>query len=100
MRTKFEWDPIKARTNLAKHGVTFEFAQRVFLDPFLVLHQDRIEDGEERWQALGVAGDVSLLVVAHTVRENGEIELVRIISVRNATRHERRRYEQNGPKRI
>jgi len=98
MRTKFEWNPAKARSNLKKHGVSFELASRVFSDPFALIRQDRVEGGEYRWQALGmVEGDLLLLVV-HTEREeerNGDfIEVIRIISAREADRAERRQYEQ------
>jgi len=98
MRTRFEWDPAKAQSNLRKHGVSFDLATLVFSDPFALIRQDRIEGGEYRWQALGmVEGDLLLLVV-HTVREedrNGDIiEVIRIISAREADRAEKRQYEQ------
>jgi hypothetical protein len=44
----FQWDPAKARRNLAKHGVSFGDATRVFDDPFALMLQDRVEGGEER----------------------------------------------------
>jgi len=49
---RFEWDPDKAASNLRKHRVSFELAMRVFSDPFALSEQDRIEDGERRWQTL------------------------------------------------
>ncbi len=55
--------------------------------------QDRIENDEQRWQTLGMAGGCLLLLVAHTVYI-GEVEVVRIISARRADRYERKRYEQ------
>jgi uncharacterized protein len=99
MKTRFKWDPTKAATNLRKHGVSFEIAIRAFADPFALTAQDRIESGEERWQTIGfVDGHYLLLVVAHTVREEDEghqfVEIIRIISAREADRKERRRYEQ------
>ena len=36
MRYEFDWDPVKARQNLKKHGVSFERAARIFLDPFAI----------------------------------------------------------------
>jgi hypothetical protein len=49
---RFEWDPVKARTNQRKHGVSFMDAMTVFEDPFALFEQDRIgETGELRWQA-------------------------------------------------
>jgi uncharacterized protein len=50
----FEWDEVKARSNTAQHKISFETMARVFSDPFLIIEQDRIEGGEQRWQALGV----------------------------------------------
>lgn len=93
---RWTWDPEKARTNFAKHGVRFELAQRVWDDPLHVIVPDRIEDGEERWLAIGMVGPVAVLVVVHTYRGDGG-ETIRIIGARKATPHERRRYEQEAP---
>ena len=93
----FEWDETKARSNALKHGVRFEDAMLVFADPYALVEQDRLEGGELRWQTLGLAGGIVLLLVAHTVRNEQEDEIIRIISARPATRKERRRYEdENG----
>ena len=46
MDVVFEWDEAKAEANLRKHGVDFRIARMVFDDPFAILRQDRIEDGE------------------------------------------------------
>ena len=94
MEIRFEWDERKNRSNQNKHRVSFEEAAHVFRDPLCVSVQDRIEDGEERWQTIGLVGGAVLLVVAHTVREisTGQ-EVIRIISARGATLKERRRYE-------
>jgi uncharacterized DUF497 family protein len=50
------WDEEKNESNKAKHGVSFETATLVFDDPLHLSRQDRVEDGEERWQTLGNAG--------------------------------------------
>jgi len=92
---EFEWDAEKARRNLAKHGVSFELARRVWDDPLHIVVPDRFEDGEQRWRIIGMVGPVSLLLVIHT-HPSGEDERVRIISARKATAHERRHYEQEG----
>lgn len=66
----------------------------MFADPNLVLMEDRVdEEGEQRWHALGMVGGRSLLVVVHVYREteNGE-EIIRIISAREANKHEGRVY--------
>lgn len=91
---RFVWAEEKNRRNLAKHKVSFETAKLVFDDPRAVSQIDRVEDGEERWQTLGLAGGILVLLVAHTYREEGEEEVVRIISARKATPHERKIYEQ------
>jgi uncharacterized protein len=88
----FEWDDKKAASNFRKHGVRFEEAALVFNDPFSLSAQDRIENGEQRWQTIGMAGGCLLLLVAHTVQFE-DIEVVRIISARPADRKERKRYE-------
>jgi uncharacterized DUF497 family protein len=98
-RIRFEWDDAKNLGNRRKHGVTFEEASQAFLDPLYFSVCERIEDGEERWQTFGrVEGLV--LMVAHTVREESAadpLEVIRIITAREATARERRRYEdENG----
>ena len=93
---RFEWDPAKAASNLRKHRVSFELAMRVFSDPFALSEQDRIEGGERRWQTLGMVEGIVLLLVAHTVRDEGDIDVIRIISARLADRRDRRRYEQES----
>ncbi len=92
---RFEWDERKSQSNRRKHGISFEAATFVFDDPMHVTEQDRDVDGEERWQTIGIAEGVLLLLVAHTV-EDEEEEVVRIISVREATAPERRRYEEGS----
>jgi uncharacterized DUF497 family protein len=92
---RFEWDPMKARTNQRKHGVSFEDAMHVFQDPDALFEKDRIDEaGEQRWKAVGLAGGVIMLIVIHTIREEDQDEIVRLISARRATRKERNDYEQ------
>ncbi len=91
----FEWDEAKAKTNERKHGVRFDDAMLVFADPYALTEQDRIIGGELRWQTIGLAGGVVLLLVAHTIRDEGTDEVIRIISARKAARKECKRYDQN-----
>lgn len=97
--TRFTWDETKNLSNQKKHGLSFEEAVHVFLDPLHLSRQDRVEDGEQRWQTIGLVGGVTVILVAHTVTEDGpddkQIEVIRLISARRATRKERMRYE-NG----
>jgi len=87
---------MKSKKNRAKHGVSFDTACLVFDDPRAVSIQDRHNNGEERWQTIGLVGETVILLVAHTYlgSEVGE-ETVRIISARIATLKERRIYEQD-----
>jgi uncharacterized DUF497 family protein len=93
---EFEWDNAKAAVNLAKHGVSFELARSVWDDPLHVILPDRVEDGEQRWHAIGLVGAIVVLVVVHSHPDPVDDQRVRIIGARKATSHERRRYEQDG----
>ena len=89
------WDQNKNLSNRLKHKISFEVASLVFEDPFQINVMDRIENGEERWQTLGMVGNVVLVLVAHTSAEHDNEEVVRIISARKATRKERQKYEKD-----
>lgn len=95
-RYDFEWDPAKAKQNLRKHGVSFERAATVFLDPHaLSIFDPGHSAGEERWITLGKDRQGVMLVVSHTFREVDEpTASVRIITSRRATKAERKQYEQ------
>lgn len=91
----FSWDDNKSTSNLAKHGVSFETAKLVFDDPLHLSRQDRVENGEQRWQTIGQVADCLLLLVAHTwFDEDDGSEHIRVISARRATKTERKVYEQ------
>jgi len=92
---KFAWDENKNQINQSKHKVSFETAQHVFDDPLHVSRQERDENGEQRWQTIGMVHGVVVLLVAHTVTENDGEETIRIISARKADKTERRIYEQS-----
>jgi len=89
---RFEWDPEKAATNFAKHGVSFEEAATVFGDPLAITFADPDHsEGERRLLTFGVSSTQQLLlIVAHTERNRR----VRIISARRADKSERRIYEE------
>ncbi len=94
MNISFEWDETKAQANLKKHRVSFEIATLVFLDPLALAYQDRNEGGDQRWQTLGMVGSCLLLLVAHIVRHEKDVEIIRIISARKADKKERKHYEE------
>lgn len=74
MPMEFEWDANKAKSNLRKHGVRFEDAVLVFDDPRHLSRQERYENGEYRWQTLGLVHGIVVILVAHSVRfESGSV---------------------------
>ncbi|HXM42767.1 MAG TPA: BrnT family toxin [Bryobacteraceae bacterium] len=91
---RFEWDEDKSRRNLAKHKVSFKTAELVFDDPEALSIQDRVVDGEERWQTVGMVSG-AVLMVAYTYRHEAGDEVVRLISARKAVPHERRAYAKS-----
>ncbi len=92
MPLSFEWDETKAKSNLAKHAVSFEEAATVFGDPLSVTIPDPAHSQvESRSVILGHFHNQKLLVVVHTDRGDN----IRIISARSATRRERINYEEN-----
>jgi hypothetical protein len=96
MQYEFDWDPVKARQNLQKHGVSFERAARVFLDPFAItIFDEPHSDTEDRWVTIGAEANEVILIVIHTFRNiDAKLSLVRIISARKATREEARQYQE------
>ena len=91
MPLSFEWDGRKAKTNLAKHGVSFEEASTVFGDPLsLTIPDPAHSQVEDRAIVLGQSHQRKLLVVVHTERGDN----IRIISARRAGRRERKNYEE------
>ena len=86
----FEWDAQKAIENLVNHGIPFDYASRVFLDPYCLETVDNREDyGEIRYKIVGMVED-TLLVVIYTVRHDH----IRLISARRAEPYERRHYHE------
>jgi uncharacterized DUF497 family protein len=86
----FEWDPEKAASNLAKHGVSFETAREAFFDPFVVAKGSEVVDHELRESLIGMTRRWQMLCVVYVVRVGGTY---RIISAREADPNERREYE-------
>jgi len=93
-RREFEWDDAKARANLAKHGVPFDYAARLFLDPGIVEFDASHEgEAEVREKAVGLI-EGRLFVVVFTDRAG----VCRIISARRANTKERRAYDPPHPR--
>ncbi len=86
---QIEYDPKKAKSNLIKHGVSFEEAATALYDPMALVQEDTYSSGENRWVFIGLSSQTNLLTVVYTLREG---EIIRIISARKATRKEAKYY--------
>ena len=91
----FEWDARKAAANAAKHGVTFDDAVTVFVDANALDGPDLAHsEAEPRYLRLGTAADGRVLMVAYTIRRRADVETIRLISARRASRRERAAYRR------
>ena len=86
---EFEWDEAKNRANIAKHGIDFHDAKRVFDGPIYTDEETEYHFGEYRFRTLGLLDGLVVLMVVHTDRD----DLTRLISAREATPNERRKFE-------
>ncbi len=86
---QIEYDPKKAKSNLIKHGVSFEEAATALYDPMALVQEDTDSSGENRWVFIGLSSQTNLLTVVYTLRKE---EIIRIISARKATRKEAKYY--------
>lgn len=87
----FEWDDEKAATNLAKHGVSFDEAETVFVDPLAGIGSDPDHSEDEQREIIaGLSAAGRLLLVSFTERR----AFIRIISARELIPSERRLYEK------
>ena len=92
---EFIWDNKKAKSNVTKHGVSFEDAKSVFLDDYARLKHDPDHSiDEDRYLLLGMSSLLKVLVVVHTEIEN---DIIRLISARKATRRETKQYRRFKP---
>ena len=88
---RISWDKNKNASNQRKHGVSFDVAARVFLDPGRIEMYDEREDyGEDRWITIG-AVESAWLVVVYSLRDAGG-EVIRLIAARKANAKEREAY--------
>ena len=86
-----EWDPRKAKSNVKKHGVSFEEAATALSDPLAATGADPDHSiTEDRFVTFGISGMSRLLVVSQTEKR----ETIRIISARKAKKGERKLYEE------
>ncbi len=85
---KFEFDPVKAASNLKKHRISFSDAESVFYDDRALTMEDPESQGEQRFLTMGLDALGRVLVVCYTERE----ERTRIISARKAEKSEVKNY--------
>ena len=90
---KFQWDEVKNELNIRKHGFDFIDAERVFSGTFpMFAHLDTRESyGEDRWQGIGILDGFVVVVIVFT---EPRTNIIRIISMRKATKNERTDYEK------
>ena len=87
----FDWDQGNIDKNWLKHEVTIQECEQVFFNkPFLVSPNPEHSQNEIRLRALGRSHNNRLLFMAFTIRKN----LIRVISVRDMNRKEKKQYEQ------
>ncbi len=92
--TGFDWDEGNSRKSENKHDVSQSEAEQVFFNqPLLVLDDSKHSQKESRYHALGITDDERFLHITFTLRASGA--LIRIISVRDMHRKERKIYEQS-----
>jgi len=93
----YEWDPEKAAENEGKHGLSFEEAAEVFIDPLALTFDDPDHSNDERrFITIGVTTKLRVVFVSHA---DGADDRIRIISARETTRRERNDYEERNRKR-
>ena len=87
-RVEVEFDPSKAKSNLAKHRVSFAHAEQALRDPFAVTIEDPDAEGERRFVTLGMDALGRILIMVHTPRG----DRTRLISAHKASRSETEQY--------
>jgi hypothetical protein len=91
----FEWDEIKAQSNLKKHNVSFEEAESAFYDEqALIFFDPDNSEGEDRFLLLGTIFKLKQLVVCHCLRDDES--KIRIISARKADKRESKAYREGS----
>ena len=84
---RYEWDETKRQSNIQKHGIDFVGIERVFAGKTVTILDDRFDYGETRFVTVGLLSG-RVVAIAHTITER----VIRIISVRKATKNEETNY--------
>ncbi len=93
---KFEWDVFKNQQNIRKHGLDFYDAWEIFEGPVLPVLENRQDYGEDRWSLIGLMGN-RIVVITFT---QPALEIIRVISLRKALKHERKKFEKEVSDRL
>lgn len=88
----FGWDEQKNQFNIQKHGLDFNDAWQVFDNPLLVNRDLRMDYDEDRWIEIRLMNTRIIVVVI--VFTETDPDTIRVISLRKATKKERRLYER------
>ena len=87
---QFTWDEQKRQSNLAKHGLDFMDAHKVFAGAIILFEDNRFAYGEKRMVAIGLLG-IAVVVVVHV----DDDDTIHIISMRQASKNEQKTYFAN-----
>jgi len=98
MRYYFDWDPNKAKANLKKHGIAFEQASTLFIDPRMIsVFDSEHSEHEDRWATIGIDKNGIVLVVVHTFQQlDANSCRIRMISARKAIKKEIKQYREEN----
>ena len=90
----FTWSNKKNQDNIRKHGLSFQEAVSVFLDPYLIIRHDEAHSTmvETRWKGIGVLSNDLLLAIIFSEEKES---VVRLISAREASKKEKEDYSEN-----
>lgn len=84
---RFEWDEAKRRSNLRDHGIDFTVVEKILAGTTISFVDDRFDYGEMRLQTFGLLND-KVVAITHTETD----DVMRVISIRKATKHEEKTY--------
>ncbi len=87
---KFEWDNNKNKANKIKHGISFEKAVLIFINPVYLIKDQRTDYGETRYRCTGFNLE-KIIFLVYTIRNKN----YRIISARIANKKERHKYYEH-----
>ncbi|EKD29099.1 MAG: hypothetical protein ACD_79C00066G0001 [uncultured bacterium] len=91
MKNTFEWDDNKNLLNIKNHGINFSDGYLIFQSPILKNLDTRNEYSEDRWLGIGTLNNF-YVVICWNEKDDGNV--IRIISIRKALKHERKAYEK------